>query len=200
MEKILELLSYFFVVAFTENVVFTRALGTSKAFKYARDKKKLFTYSGILFVSLIAASVVTYYVESIFSALHQTTKNIIFPAVSLVIITLLYVLGLLLFGSLKNKGKRETLLAMLPDVLYSYIIIGTIILAGRQNLFLANRIVLCFGSVAGYLIATLLMHNVFDYLESEKINPYFRGYPIKILFIGLMSLAFYGLAGHTLSF
>jgi electron transport complex protein RnfA len=39
-----------------------------------------------------------------------------------------------------------------------------------------------------------------DKLDSEKIPKVFRGYPIMLIYIGVVSLAFYALAGYTADF
>ena len=37
-------------------------------------------------------------------------------------------------------------------------------------------------------------------LDSDKIPRIFRGYPIMLVYIGVISLAFYALAGYTVDF
>lgn len=195
-----EIFSYFLLVAFTENVVFARGLGSSKSFRYMKDKKELLIYSAALLVILLPSSLVCYFVEGQFLDLHQNTKNIIFPAISIIVVTVFYFLSGVGVSFIKKEDLKNELLSMVPSSVYSYITVGILMLQGRQNLSLPQCIILSIGSVIGFLLATFLMSYSAEYLESNKILKPFRGTPIKILFIGLMSLAFYGLSGHNLSF
>lgn len=195
-----EIFSYFLLVAFTENVVFTRGLGSSKSFRYMKDRKELLLYSGALLGILLQSSLVCFFLSGEISTLHQNTKNIIFPAVSIIVVSIFYFLAAFGVSFIKKETLKNEFLSMIPSSVYSYITVGILMLQGRQNLSLVQCIILSVGSVFGFLIATLLMSFSTPYLESNKILKPFRGTPIKILFIGLMSLAFYGLSGHSLSF
>ena len=39
-----------------------------------------------------------------------------------------------------------------------------------------------------------------DKLYSEKAPYAFRGYPLMLIYIGILSMAFWGLSGHTLNY
>ncbi len=195
-----EFLSFFFTVALIENIVFARGLGTSKAFMFMNDRRKLFLNAISLLAILIPASVISFFTEKIVFHLHQSTKNVIIPVINLVIVTLLYFVSVLLFSVLKKTGLTEEMLSLLPSVVYSYITLGTMFLASRQTLIFYQRIALVLGSVAGFVLATLLISYSSKLSENPNIPRVFKGLPIKLLYIGLLSLAFYGLSGHELSF
>lgn len=200
MNIVMEFLYFFFTVALIENIVFTRGLGTSKAFRFAGDKRQLFIYTVLLVVLLVPSSIISYFAEKLLSDLHQSTKNVIIPVISLLIVSILYFILSILISFIKKSNIKEELRTLLPSTVYCYITLGTLFLASRQTLVLYQRIALVLGSAAGFLLATFLMSLSMPYLESDKIPRVFRGIPIKILFIGLLSLAFYGLSGHELSF
>lgn len=195
-----EFLTYFLLVAFTENVVFARGLGTSKSFKYMNNKKELLIYSASLLAILLPSSVISYFVSQYFLELSQNTKYIIFPAISVIVVTVFYFIVGSIISLIKSESWKSELYSLLPSSVYSYITIGTLMLQGRQNLSFLECITLSIASVFGFLVATLILSYSEGYLESDNIPKAFRGFPIKILFVGLVSLAFYGLSGHTLSF
>ena len=51
------------------------------------------------------------------------------------------------------------------------------------------------------ITTNLAMLNIaHEKLDSDKIPRIFRGYPIMLVYIGVISLAFYALAGYTVDF
>ena len=56
------------------------------------------------------------------------------------------------------------------------------------------------GTGIGFSLATFFISIAYDYLHSEAIPKAFRGFPILLIYIGMLSLAFYGMIGHELPF
>jgi len=56
------------------------------------------------------------------------------------------------------------------------------------------------GAGIGFTLATFFISVAYDYLYSAAIPRAFRGFPILLIYIGLLSLAFYGLVGHQLQY
>jgi electron transport complex protein RnfA len=192
--------SFFFTVALIENIVFARGLGTSKAFSFMNSRRSLFIHSLSLTAVLIPATTISFFVEKAVFSLHQSTKNVIIPVINLVIVSVLYFAAVSVISFFKSTKITEEIKNLLPGVVYSYITLGTLFLASRQALIFIQRIALVLGSVVGFMLATLLISYSAVLSESASVPRVFRGIPIKILYIGLLSLAFYGLSGHELSF
>ena len=57
-----------------------------------------------------------------------------------------------------------------------------------------------FGTGIGFFLACFLLNIAHEKLDSDKIPRIFRGYPIMLVYIGVISLAFYALAGYTVDF
>ena len=200
MRVIIEFIYFFFTVALIENIVFTRGLGSSKSFKYLSNKKELLFYTLSLVIMLVPSTIIIYFAEKPFKMVHQTTKSVIIPVLVVLVVTLFYFLSSFIISFLKETKLKESFADLIPSTAYSYITLGTLFLASRQNLVLFQRLALVLGSAAGFLLATLLISFSQSYIESDKIPRVFKGLPIKVLFVGLLSLAFYGLSGHELSF
>ena len=200
MSYVRDFFSFFFTVALIENIIFARGLGTSKAFSFMTSRRRLFIHSVSLVAVLVPAATISFFAEKAVFSLHQSTKNVIIPVINLVIVSVLYFAAVALVSFFRKKSLTEEIINILPGVVYSYITLGTLFLASRQALVWAQRIALVLGSVAGFMLATLLISYSKDLSENKSVPRVFRGIPIKILYIGLLSLAFYGLSGHELSF
>ena len=56
------------------------------------------------------------------------------------------------------------------------------------------------GTGLGFPLATFFVRLAYKQLSSEEVPPSFRGFPITLIYIGIVSLAVYGLIGHELPF
>ena len=65
---------------------------------------------------------------------------------------------------------------------------------------LVEYIVHGIGVGLGFVFAVYLVAIVYDRLYSENVPYCFRGYPLVLLYIGILSMAFYGLLGHSLNY
>ena len=57
-----------------------------------------------------------------------------------------------------------------------------------------------FGTGLGFFLACFMLNIAHDRLDSEKIPRVFRGFPIMLIYIGIVSLAFNVLVGYTAEF
>lgn len=74
-------------------------------------------------------------------------------------------------------------------------VLGTLLVAASQNYNLLQSIGFGFGSGVGYLVAVLVVDEGRRRLRSKDIPHIFRGLPSVLIYIGILSLAIYGLVG-----
>ena len=74
-------------------------------------------------------------------------------------------------------------------------LLGTLLVAASQNYNLLQSIGFGFGSGVGYLAAVLVVDEGRRRLRSKDIPHIFRGLPSVLIYIGILSLAIYGLVG-----
>ena len=56
------------------------------------------------------------------------------------------------------------------------------------------------GTGIGFTLASYTVRIAFEHLSSNAVPESFRGFPITLIYIGLVSLALYGVIGHELPF
>ena len=195
----MEFLGDFILMALTalslENAIFTRALGISKSVFTVQRTRQIIAYGMIVTVmttitSMICAPVSEMDVIRSWTSLH---RSILY----LVILTVVYVLTHLLFSHL-TKGFQALTGSYLPLAFFNCAMFGSIMLASAQMMNFAQFVGFGFGTGAGFTIAYLMVSEGRRRLELSSVPRAFRGFPITIMYIGILSLAFYGLTGHQL--
>lgn len=76
-------------------------------------------------------------------------------------------------------------------------VFGALFLSSSYDL--GGRVAFGLGTGIGFILASYLIAIGHDRLNSQQIPPAFRGFPITLIYVGILSLAFYGLIGHELS-
>ncbi len=193
-----EMFTYALIAIFLENTIFSRALGTSTALYVIRKKYNIFLFGGVMTLIMAAASVLTYLVYPFLKGL--SFSYYIVPPVFVAIIGVVYVGALLLTRSLVHK-RREEILQLIHVSAFNCAVLGALLLATGIP-FAGFGVYLGFGvgSAIGFTFAAYLISIASERLNSEDIPPAFRGFPITLIYIGIISLALYGLIGHTLPF
>ena len=111
-------------------------------------------------------------------------------------------LGVSRLNKLVNDPKISTwqycipiILVQLPGATFNCCVLGTLLVAASQNYNLLQSIGFGFGSGVGYLVAVLVVDEGRRRLRSKDIPHIFRGLPSVLIYIGILSLAIYGLVG-----
>ena len=90
---------------------------------------------------------------------------------------------------------RDACREQLPGATFNCCVLGTLLVAASQNYNLLQSIGFGFGSGVGYLVAVLVVDEGRRRLRSKDIPHIFRGLPSVLIYIGILSLAIYGLVG-----
>ena len=78
-------------------------------------------------------------------------------------------------------------------------VLGTLLVCVSQNYLLWQYCAFSLGSGLGYLLAVLVVSEGQRKLNRREIPVSFRGMPVMMIYIGILSLAIYGLTGHMLA-
>ena len=94
----------------------------------------------------------------------------------------------------------ETIAAETIFAIFNCAVIGALFLNSNYGSDIWSYIGYGFGTGIGFFLACFLLNIAHEKLDSDKIPRIFRGYPIMLVYIGVISLAFYALAGYTVDF
>lgn len=197
MEVLSQLVAAAMMSIFVQNAIFERAFGSNVAIYSSRRNGTVIGFTLGITAMTTLSSIITYYIDK---ALLPTEYGWLFmPIIYLGIISVLYVLALLLFWRvfprLFRRIKRYVHLSV-----FNCAVIGALFLNSMYGSDLLSYIGYGFGTGIGFFLASFLLNIAREKLDSDKIPKVFRGYPIMLIYIGVLSLAFYSLAGYTADF
>ncbi len=182
---------------FAENTIFARALGTSTLITVARSRKNLLGFG--LSVTYITAlmSVLTYFMNK---ALSLDEKSYIYtPLVYIIILGAVYIITLLCMWRFA-PGLFMKMKKYIHISVFNCAVLGSMFLITERCETLGEYFIHGVGIGLGFMLAVYLTAIVYDRLYSDKTPYSFRGYPLLLIYIGILSMAFWGLSGYTLKF
>lgn len=191
----------FFVMAatamFLENGVFSRALGASRMLQLVRHRKDFVRFCAIL-TGMTTVSAAIVYPLSGFLREHGV-PNYYWALFYVIIVSALYSgvywASKRFFPNWFGKAKRLIGLAT-----FNHALLGALFLGSGQNFSFVESVGFGLGSGIGFLLATLLVYEGKRRLELCSVPKAFRGFPVTMLYLGIVAMAMYGLVGHKLPY
>lgn len=195
----MEYLFVFITTALTalaiENVVFTRALGLNKFTLLLKSPLTGILYGGAMTWMVTLASVLV----GLFNEWLLDVSFAQFVRAPLFVVCTLAVFLLTFFFTKRFLPHLfEKLAPMLPLSAFNTALFGVFYIAYSQQFTFLQTIGYALGTGIGYTIALLFIYYARKRLAVSPVPRSFRGLPIMLLYIGLLSLAIYGLIGHGL--
>ena len=96
----------------------------------------------------------------------------------------------------------ETIYSTVLATLFAYLIglpLGVLLVTGFGAGGMGEALWTALGAGGGYVLAMLLCWSIRERLDLCDIPKAFRGAPILFIYLGLLSLALFGLVGHQLA-
>lgn len=182
---------------FLENVVFDRAFSANVAIYASRKEAHVTGFTLGMTAMTTTASIVTYFIDKPILSLEHGYYFL--PLIYIGIIGVLYIAGLLIlwkyFHKLYKQIRKYAHLAI-----FNCAVIGALFLNSVYGSDLPGYIGYGFGAGIGFFLACFFINIAQDQLNSTKIPRIFRGYPIMLIYIGIVSLALNVLTGYTADF
>ena len=171
---------------FIENAVFERALGISIVLYSARKTENMRgIFVSVLYVTTLS-SMFTCLTDRYFS--HWQYYNILIPFIYLFIISAVYLLTLValwrFFPNVFKKVKKYVHLAV-----FNCAVLGALFIQSQIGGTFASYVGYGVGTGVGFLLASYLLGAASERLNSKTVPAAFRGLPITLIYIGVISLA-----------
>ena len=191
-----DMFTYSMMAIFLENTIFSRAIGTSTSLFVVRKNINLFLFGLIMTMVITSASVLTYLINPLLK--NATYKYYIAPVVYVGIIGLIYVCFLLGTSKFVKKRKDE-ILGIIHVSAFNCAVLGALLLSfNMSTMTLGSSLGFGIGTGVGFTLATYFVGLAYEKLSGDEVPYAFRGFPITLIYIGIVSLAMHGLIGHTL--
>lgn len=197
MELIKTIITALFVTAVTENVIFSRGLGASTLVIISRDKRNIAGFSLCISYMSVFTSVLTWAIEKNFSDdIHYRYYKAIFYAS---ILCMVYFVSLML-GWTFMKKRSSTIKRYLNFSAFNCAVMGIMLMSSGVCEKLSDYVLYGLGSGLGYSAALYYLSAVYKRLYSDKVPAAFRGFPLMMIYIGILSMALFGLTGYQMPF
>ncbi len=197
-----QFISYAVLAIFTENVIFSRALGVSRLMKLLDDPGiKTWQYcTPVILVQLISAPL-AWGAHNRFSPWLRPLLPEWLPIAALrpaVYLTCAFAAMAVVWLALAAAPKawRVPCREQLPLAACNSCVLGTLLICANQNYTLLQSVAFGLGSGLGYLFAVFIVDEGRRRLRSKEVPEIFKGLPSSLIYIGILSLALYGLVGH----
>lgn len=193
----------FFVVMLTaivlQNAVFTRGLGANKrTFSLSSPRKILFFGAMLSFVTVLS-SVLAWPLNNLLREKESLGVGRIYLRYLLVIFCICVVFALMFLITRAFLPKLHYHLRMMMfSASFNSAALGSILIAFSESYGFVKTLGFALGSGIGCTLAFLLVYEGKRRLSLADVPKSFRGLPIMLLYIGIFSLAIYGLIGHQL--
>ena len=181
-----------------ENPVFARALGTSRESLFIDGARSgillgaMFTWMALL--SSLFVALVNYLLIGAVGGVLLLRSVFYLAGVAIVyVLTIKVLLVKLNFGGYNGK-----LIEIAPLVTFNTALFGAFFTANAQSFGTVQTVGYAVGSGAGYTAAVLIIYFARVRLSQSPVPRAFRGLPVLLVYMGLISLALYGLIGQIL--
>lgn len=199
MDFFVDIFKYSTLMIFFENIIFSRALGSSTAVFIVKRKYNIFLFGLIMTTIIVISMFAAFFVNPLIMA-NTEYSYYIEPVVYVLIIGVVYITTLIGCNHFLDK-KRKQVLEMIHLSSFNCAVLGAMLLASNiAELSLGGYIGFGIGVGVGFTLVVYILSLAYDQLNSIEIPPAFRGLPITLIYIGIISLAVYGLIGHELPF
>lgn len=192
----------FFIAILTavvlQNVIFTRGLGSAKAEMSLPNTRTILMHGACLTAITASSSIVAWLVNHLLR-----TSRTLGPMVQLRYVATLICIALAYVGAYyickqwiwkayyylhKEMGK----------IAFNSAVLGSLLIAFASGYGFFKTVGFAIGSGVGYTAALLLVNEGRRRIALCDVPRPFRGFPITLLYVGIVSLAIYGLIGHQL--
>lgn len=184
------------IAIFVQNSIFERALGINVLLYASRKKEHLLGFfAAITYTTTISAAIIWNF-DRLFA--ENEYYSIFMPILYVAVVSVLYIVTLVLiwrfFPRLFRNIRKYVHLSV-----FNCSVIGALFLCSVQGADIFTYIGYGFGTGIGFLLAAYLLYIAADRLNSPLVPAAFRGFPIMLVYVGILSLALYAFTGYTTS-
>ena len=195
MTYIFQFFTMMLTALFVENIVFTRAIGTSWMFYLTKRPKELLRYVLLLMAVTTVSGLIGYPLRGI--VYNSEFRHVLIPLLYIAVMAAVYLAAYFLIKKFL-PDQFEHFGMTLGAAVFNCATLGSLLIPSSERLDLIGTIGYGIGMSLGFGFAVIMVSYGLTRLEYCRVPKIFRGIPIALIYLGLLSLAFYGLVGHQL--
>ena len=195
MTYIFQFFTMMLTALFVENIVFTRSIGTSWMFYLTKRPKELLRYVLLLMAVTTVSGVIGYPLRGF--VYNSEFRHVLIPLLYIAVMAVVYVAAYFLIKKFL-PDQFEHFGMTLGAAVFNCATLGSLLIPSSERLDLISTVGYGIGMSLGFGFAVIMVGYGLTRLEYCRVPKIFRGIPIALIYLGLLSLAFYGLVGHQL--
>ncbi|MGL5972211.1 MAG: Rnf-Nqr domain containing protein [Oscillospiraceae bacterium] len=198
MDLLISILSRFVILSIAailaENAIFIRGLGTDRLILITEDIHSIFNFGKILTFITTVTSGFVYFVDSILYRFKYNDS--LKPLAYVLVMGFVYLILHLILKKFSVYYKKID--HYISIAVFNCTVLGTMLLSSFSNLDFISSISFGFGSGVGYTLSLVLVCEGNRKTKHRNIPPTFKGLPSMLIYIGILSMALYGLLGYQI--
>lgn len=195
MSYIAQFFTMMLTALFVENIIFTRALGTSWLLYLIKKPEELFRCTALLTLVTTLSGAVGYPLREL--AEQSEHAYILVPMCYILCMAAVYV-GVYFFIKKVMPQTFEKAEFNLGAAVFNCGVLGSLLVPYIERLDFISTIGYGLGMSLGFALAVVVVGFGIERLKLCNVPEVFKGLPVTLIYLGLLSLAFYGLVGHQL--
>jgi electron transport complex protein RnfA len=179
---------------FLQNSIFEKALGINILLYASRKRENVIGFTlGLCYITTFS-SIAVWALDNFFGDFRYYT--LFAPVLYVLVIGIIYIVSLIViwryFHRLFKKIKKFVHL-----VVFNCAVLGALFLNSQIGADIFSYIGYGLGTAIGFCAAGYMLYTAHARLNSELVPAAFRGMPIMIIFVGILSLALHAFAGYV---
>jgi electron transport complex protein RnfA len=177
-----------------QNSIIERALGPNIMIYASRKKEHVVGFSLVITYTSTLSSVFAWVLDRYLSDFEHF--GILMPLLYILVISAIYILSLIIIWRFFPKLFRH-IKAYVHLSVFNCSVLGALFLNTQFGGDLASYIGFGIGTGLGFFFAGYLLYIAHPRLNSDLVPAAFRGLPITLVYIGIISLALYAFVGYA---
>lgn len=173
-----------------ENVIFTTAFGTSTLIELTKKRWNILSFGWFITEFAVLSSIIAYFFEWLIGD-SQFMRRFL-PCIYILSLGVVYISTLIAIRAISRKAfkalKRYVHLSAFNCTVFSALF-NNALLGGS----LMQRVLYAGGIGVGFVFAAYILSANYDKLSSEEIPAAFKGFPIYVLYIGVISMIIFAI-------
>lgn len=177
-----------------ENAMMVRGLGTDRIILITEDLHSIFNFGTVLTLVTTLSCGVTFFVD-----IYLKNFKYNYSLKPLIYISIIAVVFLCIHFVIRYKMKGYLKLSKYISVaVFNCAVLGSMLLVSNNSYNFVQSIGFGFGTGVGYTLAMVFVLEGNRHTKNRNIPSCFKGLPLMLVYIGILSMALYGLLGYKL--
>lgn len=190
MEVVKSIITALFVTILSENIIFSKSFGADTIVRISENKKNIFGFSIAVTYMCTVSNVMVWLLNLYLS--DDKSYHIYEPVLYACTLCLLYFFTIMIAWRFTGE-KAQKVRNYLHFAVFNSAVMGTMVISSENLTGIVSYIVYGLGTGIGYSLALFITSLVYERLDSDCVPKAFRGYPLILIFLGIISMALYGL-------